>query len=89
MNKPSGKVQWLRLIDAYDFALHEMVLYLDTHPNDEKALRKRDEFLRQRTDAVRQYEHQYGKYMAQPNDSASGMAWSWIDNPWPWDYTQE
>ena len=45
MNNAAGeKSRMLRRIDAVDFAIHEMVLYLDTHPNDARALKAWEQY---------------------------------------------
>ena len=86
MNKQNDQTAWLRTIAAYDFALHEMMLYLDTHPTDYNALHLREEYLQKRTDIVGQYEQSFGKYVVQPLDVSGSHGWDWIDDPWPWDY---
>jgi spore coat protein JB len=86
MNKLNNQAEWRRTISAYDFALHEMVLYLDTHPDDTVALRQRDDYLQKRSDIVAQYEQYFGRYIEQPNDVYGTQGWEWVDNPWPWDY---
>lgn len=62
---------------ALPFAAWELRLYLDTHPDDERAL------------AVRVSVKIEQGMMAAGTDSSSscpcGGRWNWIDDPWPWD----
>lgn len=75
----------MKKLSSYDFAAHELHMYLDTHPNDtsaESALA----FYEKRANELRsEYEEKFGPLSA---DSAEGSRWAWISDPWPWD-TQE
>jgi len=74
-----------RCIHAYDFAILEMGLYLDTHPCDTAALTKRQELQAKRAELVAEYERQYGPYIV-TNTDVCGDDWKWICGPWPWEY---
>ena len=66
------------------FAINELALYLDTHPEDKEAL----ELYRAYQDMYHKGMMQYGKdngpmtHMAPVNDKN----YSWLDEPWPWEY---
>lgn len=68
-----------------DFAIHELVLFLDTHKDSEKAMRLMDEYRKKRCELVEKYEAEYGPYIVTPADVPLGGCWKWIDGPWPWD----
>ena len=72
-------------IHAYDFALLELGLYLDTHTWDRRALHRRQELLAERKSAVAAYEEAYGPYIVNWNQ-VKGNRWSWVNDPWPWEY---
>lgn len=78
----SERERLLRRIAALDFALVDIQIFLDTHPNDAEALAKLDEY-EQKARALREeFERNYGPIKsinAEPN------RWAWIANPWPWD----
>ena len=74
-----------RCIHAYDFAILEMGLYLDTHPCDTAALTKRQELQAKRAALVAEYESKYGPYIVTDAD-VCGDEWKWICGPWPWEY---
>ena len=75
-------------IHAYDFAILEFGLYLDTHPWDTRALNKRQALQKERRELVAQYERQFGPYIVKCTQ-VQGNRWSWVDNPWPWEYKEE
>ena len=78
----SERERLLRKVAALDFALVDIQMFLDTHPNDMEAQQKLDEY-EQKSKMLRQeYEQKYGPIKSinsEPN------RWSWISNPWPWD----
>lgn len=73
----------LKKLSAYAFAAYDWNLYLDTHPEDSGAI----EMFRKMTDKAKalckEFEEKYGPLTAE--NTPSGEAWSWINNPWPWD----
>ena len=88
MSDYKNKCMLRRRITALDFALYELVEYLDTHPCDTRALSLREEYKAKRAECIREYEAQFGPYIVTTND-VMGDRWSWIDNPWPWEYGKE
>ncbi len=76
--------QLVRRIHAYDFAILEMGLYLDTHPGDTCALQKRQELQAERAALVMEYEEKFGPYVVTDKD-VRGDCWTWVNNPWPWE----
>lgn len=70
-------------LQQLQFAVEDLALYLDTHPNDKVALFKHRRItaeLKQLKDA---YEAQYGPlciYNYETQDT-----WRYINGPWPWD----
>lgn len=80
--------QMRRRISAVDFALFELVLFLDTHPDDIRAMKMREQYMKKREELVAEYESRFGPYVV-TTDDVTGDQWTWIDNPWPWDYVPE
>ena len=71
-------------LQALSFAIQELALYLDTHPDDSEAL-----------ELYREYQKKYHKGMmtysenTQPLNHATPVdapRYTWLDDPWPWDY---
>ena len=75
-------------IHAYDFAMVELNLYLDTHPQDEQALCLFHMYRDKREKLVATYEAQFGPYVATVND-VQGDRFTWVNDPWPWEFCRE
>lgn len=73
----------LKQIMEVEFVLTETALYLNTHPNDEMALRIHNTYAQKRKELVSLYEAQYSPLT---NDSMSKYPWGYIDSPWPWEF---
>ena len=71
-------------ISAYQFALYDLALYLDTHPRDEQAMQLREVYRARLCQLVDEYEQHYGKYVATMADVQDNWL-EWIKDPWPWD----
>jgi len=77
---PLGELMALR------FAITELNLYLDTHMDDKDALdmlKTLNKLLREGTE---KFVRLYGPQMI--TDLTSGEMFSWVDNPWPWEYAE-
>lgn len=85
----SERAKQRRCIAAMDFAILEMEIFLDTHPNDMRALKVREQYQAKRRELVDQYERTFGPYVVTTDDVENTTHWTWIDDPWPWDYTGE
>ncbi|MFC0523120.1 spore coat protein CotJB [Pontibacillus salicampi] len=80
---PKEFYELLENIQAIDFVLVELTLYLDTHPNDYIAIQQFNECAKQSKLLKKQYEKSYGP-LRQYGESYSGYPWNWGDAPWPW-----
>ncbi len=81
---PSKEQQELMLqIQQVDFALVELTLYLDTHPNDAQAIQQFNELTAQSKKLKHQYEQAFGPLL-QFGGSFSSYPWNWNKAPWPW-----
>ncbi len=81
-----NRMQLRRRIQAYQFAIWEMTLYLDTHPHDTCALAKRAELMAASKRCREEYESQYGTLIITSQDvPCDATCWSWVDSPWPWE----
>ena len=81
-NYNAGK-ELLNAIQMYHFYLYDLNLYLDTHPNDKKALAKFNAIKRKLNEAQRIYNQKYGPLNALENNSEDNFYW--VDGPWPWE----
>lgn len=73
--------EMLMQIKEYDFALDELNLYLDTHPDDKKALCLHNKYARILKDLEKDYQKVYGPL----NANYPCNKWRWIEEPWPWE----
>ncbi len=81
MNKRDMK----KKIYEYDFAIHELVLFLDSHPTNRKALELIREYKQRRAKLVEEFEARFGAFVVNPSDAPATDCWEWIKSPWPWD----
>ncbi|AST06951.1 spore coat protein CotJB [Anoxybacillus sp. LAT_35] len=80
---PKEYYDLLHQLQAIDFALVDLTLYLDTHPNDYEAIRQFNELSLERRKLKKQYETQFGP-LQQYGNSYSQYPWDWSKTPWPW-----
>lgn len=83
MMNQMNQEQLLRWIDRVSFAMLDMVLYLDTHPEDVEGIKYFNHYMEQRQAAMRAYAESYGPLSlstAKPVDY-----WDWSDAPLPWE----
>ena len=73
----------LRKIKEYDFALKELNLYLDTHPDCRRGLALFEKHKALRQKCVSDYTRRFGPLMPKQNNDT--QHWDWIDDPWPWE----
>ncbi len=75
--------QLLHRLQAADFVLVELTLYLDTHPDDMKAIEQFNQYAHFRAQLASEYERVYGPLL-QYGHSYSRYPWDWRNSPWPW-----
>ncbi len=80
----SEKEKLLMRIYEYDFALNDLNLYLDLHPEDEKIYKLFQKYVAEFEAAKSEYESKYGPLTLTDTDYSNYM---WYKNPWPWDKT--
>ncbi len=76
----------LRRISTLDFAIVELHLYLDTHPDDLKINEKLKEYELKSKELRKVYEENFGPLTMRNNEENN---WEWISGPWPWDNDKE
>lgn len=70
-------------IQSYCFAAHDMLLYLDTHPDDKKAFALYRALVAKVREQKALYQEKYGPLSAL--SAADYDEFKWIDSPWPWE----
>lgn len=76
-----------RLLDeirAIEFMAIDLNLYLDTHPDDQRALKEYNSYTQQLMAMKDEYQRRYGP-LSNFGTAFSQFPWAWINDPWPWD----
>jgi len=73
-------------LQALEFVVLELNLYLDTHKDDTEAFNLFKQFSAMERAAKAAYESKYGPVMMQ--NSANCDSFQWLSDPWPWNYSQ-
>ena len=74
----------LQMLQALNFAISELGIYLDTHAKDTEAVTLFNQYVEQYAEQLRQYEQKHGS-TTQMGSALTGK-YDWLDEPWPWDY---
>ena len=73
--------EMLNQIMAYDFAINDLALYLDTHTDDEKALCLHRKYCKEAKELKDKYQKVFGPLTI----NFPCNKWRWILEPWPWE----
>lgn len=77
----SKRREMINDIKALDFAIIELGLYLDTHPEDKKAVLMHNEYCKKTKELKDKYQEMYLPLsIYYPSNK-----WKWLDEPWPWE----
>ena len=83
----SDREALLRKLSGAQFAAYEMRLYLDTHPNDRRALMSFQTYSDQAKQLRKEFEEKFGP-ITSPDGYGDGR-WDWVNAPWPWENPKE
>ncbi len=67
-------------IRSLEFAINELALYLDTHPEDERALCLHRKYAKQAKDLKDKYQRAFGPLTI----NYPCNKWRWLEEPWDW-----
>ena len=70
-------------IQQAGFALTDLNLFLDSHPQNQMALDYFRDVQTRYIELCAQYEMQFGPLTAFDTDTEQG--WGWVQAPWPWE----
>jgi spore coat protein JB len=73
----------LEKLQALDFVLVELNLYLDTHPDDLQAIQQFNVLTQERTQLANIFQEKYGPLQGFGR-AYSRYPWEWSKVPWPW-----
>lgn len=69
-------------LQALEFVIHELGLYLDTHPEDSEAFDLFQQYSKAEQTARAAYEAKNGPLTRQA--AAQFQQYRWLESPWPW-----
>ena len=74
-------------LQALEFVLVELGLYLDTHQGDAEAFTLYQQYAAMEKEAREKYEAAHGPVTQAA--TANAQSWSaWLNDPWPWNYQE-
>ncbi len=80
------KEKLLKMLQEVDFALNEVVLFLDTHPRNKSALNYYKKYAEMHKMLVAEYTRLYGPLF---NTLAKAEDYfEWVEDPWPWEVSE-
>lgn len=83
--QPSNPRQQMLLnVQINEFVAHEINLYLDTHPHDQKMIQLYHEYAKRAKQAKKNFERQFGPLNV--SDVNTTKPFQWIEEPWPWQH---
>lgn len=77
----TGRDILLKKLSSVAFAMHELRLFLDTHPDSVEAMAKMDDLNDTYQQLKTKYFDEYGPLFSK--DASSPV--QWIKGPWPWE----
>ena len=78
-----NQAQLLHWINMVSFAVVDITEYLDTHPQDEEALKYFNHYAELRRTAMSAYAQKYGPLTI--DDAKTDNYWDWSAVPLPWE----
>ena len=76
----------LEELQALEFVVLELGIYLDTHPDDMEAFQLFQQYAAMEKSAKAAYEKRFGPLMK--STAATEDTYRWLQDPWPWNYQQ-
>ena len=82
-----NKDMLLKEIMQLSFRMYDLTLFLDTHPNEQSAIKDFNETLSKYKAMVANFEKLYGPLNLKGIDE-NATEWKWTKGPWPWENTK-
>lgn len=73
-------------LQALEFVLTELGMYLDTHQDDAQAMELYRQYAALEKEGRARYETMYGPVTQ--TATAQSKTWAWLKDPWPWNYQE-
>ena len=82
LNPNTEKEKMLLKIVALSFAINDLNLYLDLHPDNKEVFNLFKKYIDEKKELKNEYQKKYGPLEVTGD---KGMKYNWLDSPWPWD----
>ena len=80
-----SQAELLSMINQVSFAVNDMTLYLDTHPDDDDAMAYFCENTALRKELLKEYAARFGPLTLDSDSENCRQCWDWVMQPWPWE----
>lgn len=84
MNGRPSRQELRHMIDVVSFAVDDVKLFLDTHPEHPEALEYFREYSTRRNQALEEYSRFFGPLTIDTANVSCRDYWKWVNEPWPW-----
>lgn len=71
-------------LDALEFAMVDLSLYLDVNPDDRRAIELYNKYRLENEELLKLYQDRFGPILLN-SDALNNMPWMWDNRPWPWE----
>ncbi|OGO83144.1 MAG: spore coat protein CotJB [Clostridiales bacterium GWD2_32_19] len=71
-------------IQKFEFATVDLNLFLDTHPDNQRALNDYNMYTVELSKLKKEYRLKFGP-LANFGSAPSMSPWQWVETPWPWE----
>ena len=82
LHPKNDKEKMILEIMALAFALNDLNLYLDLHPDNKEMFNYFKKYAEEKENLVKEYEKKYGPLVLTGD---KGQKYNWLDSPWPWE----
>lgn len=91
MDNMISKQDLIRKIQEFSFAAVELNLFLDTHPDNQQALKDYNYISSMLKQLTELHDQKFGPFKGFGHSSVTGNYWSWVaeDEKWPWEGSME
>lgn len=80
-----SQAELFSMINQVSFAVNDMTLYLDTHPDDDDAMAYFCENTVLRKELLKEYAARFGPLTLDSDSENCRQCWDWVMQPWPWE----
>lgn len=80
-----SQAELFSMINQVSFAVNDMTLYLDTHPDNDDAMAYFCENTALRKELLKEYAARFGPLTLDSDSENCRQCWDWVMQPWPWE----